>query len=356
MDAPPFPVDTAGLAPWAVYADHLLSRGDPMGELIARDLAIDEHSSPEALHAMQVLGRRLCRTSPRVEVAYCLGHARSISLHTGHMGKLVNGAGSFEREALQAALHLLESPKAQRLESFWVDRHQTFDSTMWGRLSAALPPSCSRLGMVTTNVALEDLPAVRELVLMTGSVAAAERFLDDRFEVVYLPGLRLSSNDSGAVFAALARTARVRVRINNCEVAIPHEFEARVLLGSLSDAALRGVEGAAHVALPRPSLFELQRRHGLVSVRAQLGRWLCERWGLRGRAEAIPFGGSHLARHAGGRWTVRTFADQQQEEAGDDRMVIQLNGERLDPGSGPHALELNDILSLNGDDWRFVPS
>ncbi len=39
MDAPAFPTSEADLADWSVYADFLQTRGDPRGELIAREMS-----------------------------------------------------------------------------------------------------------------------------------------------------------------------------------------------------------------------------------------------------------------------------------------------------------------------------
>lgn len=108
-------------------------------------------------------------------------------------------------------------------------------------------------------------------------------------------------------------------------------------------------QGRGHVAIVgRESLFSLQRRFGLVGVRAQLERSLPEAYEptLKGGKLEFTDGGGSLLRHPDGRWSVRPTLTRS--------VSIELEG--VSSNSPPVTLNDGDTLRFGGEAWQFRTS
>ncbi len=312
MDVPALPRNEADLDEWSVYADELQSRGDPRGELIARDLALPASPGARQLAAFHELARRLCTQQKRTWIGWCLGHARTM--------RLVPGAAGRERHhptpdaVLANAAAQLRQPVMSRLEALAISFAPSSRMQLWQQLFEALPASCTRLDVQLANrwdgdnpdelLALVP-PTVRELGLHidTEFVLAAGAFVSDRFAVVDLTSTGLD-RAMGEVFAyALAGTHEVELRVGTLGEALALGTRARV--GTPDDAGVIYDDGCER--LPRWSLERLQDRYGVIGVRAQLARVVPEGYAFTVMPNVLwtdlASAGAHLVRR-GARWTL----------------------------------------------------
>jgi hypothetical protein len=308
-----FPRDAVELADWSVYADELLSQGDPLGDAIAYDLALPDQPTREQLAEHGT--RRKARCWPRrraMEAGWCLGHLRTLALWgVGRMmlPRVGRATPPIDDGTLANARDLLRSPIAARLEELHVATRWDIASKPLRRLFAALPESCTTV--VSWGQGPDDLDAllalvprhVTRLALLTRSRTDLGRAIDDRFELVEVP--RVEPGEWVGVKAGLAATTRVHIRVGQFGVA-PHE---RCDLGD--GAGVIESEPPSAVALARSTLIQLQTRHGLVPIRAQLARRLAERHMLWNQGGRFVTGGDHEATlvQRGDTWTARGAAE-----------------------------------------------
>ncbi len=321
MEPPAFPTSEADLAEWSVYADYLQTRGDPRGELIAHDLALDATPDPDALHAFHTLAEPLCAQRGTTKIGWCLGHARTLAMRL-----------SPHRASTDTMHDLLREPALACLESIAII-YEPGTSHAWRRALAVLPPTCKRLDVRFladwSFLAAEEVlaiapPTVDTLGLSTRREPPAvitldpapktsfalnvhvTRLISDRFAVLDLIDAPLTREVSEAVVAALRATRVTEVRTAE-RLSAP-----RCRVGAPDDAGVIGERTFARV--PPWSLELLQERHGLVGARAQLARSMPEHYLLRATQAAIrvaPFlGAGHLA-HQRGRWTLHDRDDTQ---------------------------------------------
>ena len=304
-----FPRDEADLADWSVYADELLREGDPLGEAIAYDLALPDQPTREELaeHAARLKTRCWPRRRA-MEAGWCLGYLRTLALWgVGRtmFARVGRSTQAIDDGTLANARDLLRSPIAARLEELHVATQWDLASKPLRRLFAALPESCTTL--VTWGQGPDNLDAllalvphhVTRLAILTRSRTDLGRTIDDRFEVIEVP--RVEPGEWVGVKAGLAATSRVRIRVHQFGVA-PH---ARCDLGDGAGVIESAPPRA--VALARATLIQLQTRHGLVPIRAQLAGRLAERHMLWDQGGRFVTGGDHEATlvQRGDAWTAR---------------------------------------------------
>ena len=198
---------------------------------------------------------------------------------------------------------------------------------------------------------LESLPrSVHSLGLWSPRLGRTELrpelFVDDRLAWLDLSWWLPTPHGLAALFAALEKTVRVRVRLPAITGVVPLAIEPRLVLGDAGFLA----EGQGACVLPRWPLRLLQRHHGIVGVRAQLGRLVAERYDLdhpeAGRLGASFKEGNALVRHGSGEWTARSSHS----------LPLRKNGLALATAALPVPLRDGDTLHIGGDPtpWRFM--
>lgn len=278
-----FPADEADLAEWAVYADDLLTRGDPRGELLAHELALPAAPEREAVAAFQALASRFCRQGGHAPIGWCLGHARTLTI-VGWQPRF-KGPAAVDAGTLANVHQLLLRPIGARLEQLGCVYTPREEPKAWRRVFSALPATCRRVSVTPIGEWSESdvdelvawLPAtVDELAIMLPRVATrahVARFVTDRFAVIELEQVRPDSVLEPQVAAAFAATRTLRLRVDQLDLARRIASD-RCRVGSLSAAGLVTSRG---IGILEPwSLLELQGRYGLVPVRAQRARLLPE--------------------------------------------------------------------------------
>ncbi|HEY1818084.1 MAG TPA: hypothetical protein VGG74_37335 [Kofleriaceae bacterium] len=320
---PPFklPAGEADLAEWAVYGDWLLTKGDPMGELIAHELALPAIADREPLAEFHRLAARSCKERQHSLTAWCLGHVRTLSLVTRARIKLSRGREPIEH-GLLANVHQQLLGHAARLEELGCHYVPGSEPKAWRRLFAALPPTCRRVAVKLlgswTAGAVDELVgwlpstvcelAIEPSELSRGSRGLVAQFVTDRFALVELDRCDPDSAAPDQLAEALAATRTVRLRVRDVDLArrlAPDRHE----VGSSRAAGL--VTDGGRIAVLEPwSLEELQSRYGVIPVRAQIARLLPEGYSLsslQGSPRASPWG-THLVRR-GTQWTIRSSDD-----------------------------------------------
>lgn len=357
-EPPPFPRTSADLPAWHVYADLLLSRGERLGELLAIDLALPRTPPRGQLESFHGLARRVCHGSRWLEVGWCLGHARMLSVRREFAQHAIDWIPD---GALAVTRDFLRSPQGRTIERFHTFLpHATLRSDpWWPRVMAALPPTCEELILglpdavdwSTADELFALLPAtVRTLGLWRPRAGHGEAwphlFVDDRLECLDLTWWRPTHEGLDALFGALRRSRTVKLRLSSFVGPLPVDLAHRVLMGETGFLA----EDGQACALPRWPLRRLQRHFGIVSVQAQLHRLLAERFDLdrpgAGSLAASFQEGNALVRHGSGEWTVRSTYP----------LPLHKNGVRLAPGALPVPLLEGEVLSFGEDPttWRFV--
>jgi len=218
-------------------------------------------------------------------------------------------------------------------------------STKRPELLTALPPTCRRLTLEAFFRGASDAaglvgalpPTVRVLSVVKGR---AERLLDDRLTEVEVCYAVDEAGLEKLVAALDATTMTVRLRLSWLPRALPPH--PRITVGRPGDAALVARDSGRLIPLPRPSLRELQRVHGLVPIHAHLGRTLPERHRLE------PWDGvaGLFTRDGDGQWTLK-------REQRDPRHQVSLNGAPLAPRTSA-PLRDGDRLLANDVEWTFV--
>lgn len=262
------------LEDWSVYADHLLTIGDPLGERLVADLALPATPTGDQLRAFRALVGRHTPSSQTMVRSWCLGFLRTLELRSR------DHAGLFylEHGALAHARDVLQSRAASRLEELVIPTPKTED-THYRRLLAALPASCTRVTITDLRSSTDAVeffldclpPTVTELGLrMFAWSKAATCAVRDRFEVVEV-ALVKRMDELDDLVPALALTEAVRVRIGAFHGLPPARFE----LGGPDDAAIVALD-------PRPGRYVLGQPPKLVPVDARMA------WTLpRDRAPAV---------------------------------------------------------------------
>jgi len=336
MDAPlRFPSTEDELGEWSVYADWLLTRGVPLGDLIARELSLAAMPERDPLQAFHSAGRRLARAHRWFAVGWCLGHARTLTLTGGRQIKL--GGLQSIREALIDAYNFLRTPAAARLEAFTGPYQPRDEPRRWRRLLSALPATCTKIcieiegGELIEDDALDllaNLPtSARRLSLDSrrGRIgpAALTAFLSDRFEVLDLSDHHVPAEARAELRDALARTRSLQLRVADLPTA--GIDRARCRIGRDPAAALIEHRSGHVAAIARWPLLRAQRRYGLVPARTQIAGLLPEdhdvRISYRGVVTCQPSSTANLVRR-GERWTLR----------GDDSVSFWCGGRALASG------------------------
>lgn len=276
------PAGEADLAAWAVYADHLMSLGEPRGFAMALELALPARPDREALARWHALADPLCRRGTSTAETWCLGHARTLDLESSGFSTAQGPSPG----ALAQAHDLIAAPTGRRLEELVFAYTPRESTTHWQRIFRALPPTCTRvavdLSRRTGTAQLAELlallpPQIREIRpvgLLGRHGEVTWRLIDDRFEVLDLSRLRLDWMTLTSIREALDQTGRITVRVGTLR---REQLDSpRCVLGGPRDAAL--VAPATHraVAFARWPLAMLQRRDGLIPARTQWERPLAE--------------------------------------------------------------------------------
>jgi hypothetical protein len=217
----------------------------------------------------------------------------------------------------------------------------------------ALPSSCTSVMLVASifpDRVEEVVPLVEELPptvrrLALEPVSAAPLVANDRFDELALSDV----GDVEPLVAALGRTRRLRL----CVAAVARdvarlggESGARVVVGRDGAARLDGDD--AVVTLMPTALITLQRRFGLVPVRAQLARTLPERWSferVNGGLRALAIGPATILRHPDGRYSARVYPAM-------SSLSIDVNGAPL--SDAPQPLVDGDRLTIAGRGRTFT--
>lgn len=262
VEAPTLPRTLDDLEDWSVYADHLLTIGDPLGERIVADLALPEMPTTEQLRAFRALVGRHTQSSQTMVRSWCLGLIRTLELRSR------DNAGVFylEQGALAHARDVLRSRAASRLEELVIPTPKSED-THYRRLLTALPASCTRVTITDLRSNADALefvldclpPTVTELGLRLFKWSkAATCAVRDRFEVVDV-ALVKRMDELDDLVPALAFTKAVLVRIGAFHGLPP----ARLELGGPEDAAIVALD-------PRPDRYVLGQPPKLVPVDARM--------------------------------------------------------------------------------------
>jgi len=358
VEPPPLPRVEADLEPWHVFTDWLLEHHDWRGELLAAELALPSLPAPEELARFQALAKKRLRERRLTPVAWCLSHARTIDL-VGQP-QLLGGPASLDGGAAANLTDYLSTPNARRVERLAIELGaRDLGAPPWRRLMRALPPWCTALAL---SFGLRDAPTAAQAASLVASLPPQVRaltlrgvpdptpFLDDALDLVDAPQLRPDGAALARLAEALARTARVRLRLGGA-LAIPvglGPVGARLSIGAPGEAGLLSRAARAALALPRPSLLYQQRRHGIVPVRTQLARVLPEAWSLDLR-DGVPVAydgafNTFIERAADGRFTVGGWGGATVAVDG-----VPCSLRRRDP-LGPERR-----ISLAGAEWTLVP-
>jgi len=271
------PRTEADLEDWSVYADYLQTRDDPRGEAIALDVALPVGPTPEQLATFHLAMRPFVRRREESPVAWCVAHARTLSISKG-IPKL-----------LDEAIEFLAAPASRLLEQLNLAFSPSIDLARVDRLFAALPPTCRRVVLEPIDparTAPDDLvarlpPHIREIAVTNDPLYryAPEfvlRLISDRFDVVDLSRLACSREHFDLIAARTGETRSVTVRVQSH---VRANIYRRCVLGRPHDAAV--VDRTENIAtvVPRWSWLRLQDRFGTLGVRTQLARAFTERHG-----------------------------------------------------------------------------
>jgi hypothetical protein len=287
------------LPAWRVYADALLAAGDPLGQLLALELALPATANALELRQFHLVTRRRCRASRFLAVGWCLGHARTVAVVPEEGRRFVR---SLERQLTVERLvelgNFLAKPAAQLVESLEVRLTPQLIGPFLKAVKHA-PPTCTQLVLELWDVwgasAVERLisrlpPQIDRIALDAGSDDAIH-FTGPRFKELDLRRLRYSPDA-----LPLQHT-----RVLTWDLGL---VRAGASPGLPGDAALLDLDLEELTLFPRPRLYAMQKRKGVISVLGQLRRSVPELHPVRGfqaRGYAIPA----FMRFVGGTWRVR---------------------------------------------------
>jgi hypothetical protein len=223
------------LVEWSVYADYLQTRNDRRGLMIARDLA----GTP-----MQQ------RTEGGPTVTWCMGHVKALFLRRIPRYGFGRHAHDPDEGTLANARDLMKRPVGRLVEEIELDFGTSYLERPWRRFLAAIPPTCTRVGVwVDGEIDLDKLVA-----WLPQHVTVLEVHRADRLPIEALQRAK-------ARFDVIAwRTA----------APIPE------LHGSDTPAILDRRTGLRTTLAPWPSWF-VQRQWGILPVR----RWIDRTFGQR---------------------------------------------------------------------------
>ncbi|MFT3691820.1 MAG: hypothetical protein QM831_01680 [Kofleriaceae bacterium] len=300
------PAREADLADWSVYADELQREGDPLGELIAHELALPNVPTPDQLKAFRALVDARCwrRKAPGFLAAWSLGQIYELMLEP----KQPRVIASIDDTLIAATCALFASPETSRLAKLYL-QFSPSTRTNWAQLFAALPVTCTHVTAAPTTDGLvfdvrafiAAMPAhVRHLAL-TPSRADECDAISDQFDTVYFRTTTEPRWDG--IDRALTRTSRVHVLVDRAPI---DRLSERVRLAS--DVGLIDVRGRRAFAFAERDEAIAAAREGLLPIRARLARAgneshaLPELGVLRTRSQWVgmpnPSSSSPSARHA----------------------------------------------------------
>lgn len=304
MQPPTLPRTLGDLDAWQVYADWLEEHGEPGHERLSIDLALHSPSIEQLAQFHQVATDDHGAVRTR-RVAWQLGFAKTLELVSAKWRdrKLVVG---LTPEELASTAQAFGRPWFARLETLRLRLDKFQLDRPWRRLSERLPPTCRRFELETgtlsdetqTRLAEQLPPQCAELELSSNAPTLLRAVPKHVL-------IEINATLSAAQVEAMAATlgaGRLTLHRSNREIA--PLLAQGVALGRPGEATLTNLETGTAWVLRRPSLLSLQRRFGIVSVRAALERSLSEGYGVPG-ADAQ----RALVRHHGGRWTIRPDVD-----------------------------------------------
>lgn len=184
-----FPKTSDDLEPWRVYADALLGQGDPLGELITRELAGEP---TDALMA------RRGHVSRYLRATFELGYVRTLTILSPQRHERLRG--EYHRHPLpaeaelEAALRLLKTERCALLERLALRISPNLvSSRLFKKLMGVLPRSCTCLAVedVKTRSSAEGAfiagslgPTITTLELhLNGGIAQPDWFRSERLRL-----------------------------------------------------------------------------------------------------------------------------------------------------------------------------
>lgn len=358
MDAPALPRTIDDLTEWSVFADHLLTIGDPRGEALALELAMSATPTADELTAFHARCPRLPAPDAKLQFGYQLGHVVALAIAPAPAPKMahVSAPQTPEQGALAHAHDLLSTPAFARLAELQLP----FSSLTreLARLLRRLPKTCThivlRLGQTVDDLAAalvaEIPPQVDTVTLLYCTPAAAPHFFTGRFAMVELGRVSSRFDLATALDGAPTTQARVshasnrlhpRVRLGDDSAGFVEPAGSPAYDALARDGRAQPGEPLARV-VPRRTLPELQARFGVIPIRSQLARTLPDH-------QFVVFD-DHAAASvelilANARWTARST-----EPFSVDQVVIEpktvaelSDGARVTIGRTTRELVLRDL-------------
>jgi hypothetical protein len=338
--APPtLPRTSEELAAWGVFGDQLQEAGDRLGELISLDLALGLTPSAAALAEFQTQARSLCRAPRNLEVAWCLGFARTARVRAGW--EVRRTSARFEiapEEDFHALFELLGEARGSRLEALIFPLSaKALEARHFRAALARLPATCERVELTTADaLSLRELvgllpSTVRSLRLPCQTSALALEGLDQVPVAWDFRGLATRQSFDTVQSAFESLTAR-------------GSLSPRVVFGAPGDAALLNLRTWEVALLERCPLSQLQRWFGIVSAQAQVERALPESFQLSEHHVSFAPGRGVAAfvRRRGGVWSIARHANGQ--------VVRQFSRE----GYAVGPLRTGEQVELAGDPWTLM--
>lgn len=356
-----FPRTARDLAAWQVYVDGLIEQGAPISDFIAYELSLGSAPTAEQLAEFKRRATMACHIRRDFTAEWMLGHVRMlVALPPDRRIRRRRHSTLLDLQHFPALVGVLQDPRARLLEGIRT-RLGAF-SVRFGfqPVVDALPRSCHRIeldafGLERTDIhsVLDALPPQFDSLALLRSSDFDEDFVRETFAVVDLGGSLVTTDMARRLRAALDRTTRTRLIVRFAEnteaVSILGE---RTAIGDVDDAVLRERKTGAVCSLGRSSVDSLQRRFGVVTAAAQVGRLLPEAFGLRYESgnllTARAWAGSELTRRADGTWSARRAPEKSGYPSGID---LALDGTPLD--ETPTLLRDGATLAVNGREWEF---
>lgn len=352
---PPFPTTLAELAPWRVYADQLLERGERLGSYLSSELSLGDAPSKDQLTSLHKQALRVCRVAKTFEATWLLGHVRTLTVIARPQGLLLSRAPpEVSDDALLGLRDLFRKASAGHLQELTVTVSNGSIGSTWNGAMSHLPSTCATLRMDAVRLTsfgaakvLEGIPPWVETLRLARNVSAEPwKLIDDRFSWVDLREYTLSRQSAGELLRLLERNLRLKVRLGSVtDGALLRDLGERAELGTADDARLVNERTGGVMLLERATLNSLQRRYGVVTVFAQLGRLLPEAFGVRafqGQLDASAWLGSAIVRRADGTWSIRAEKDGPR---------IALESGPLD--ETPVPLAHGSRVFFDDQPWRF---
>jgi hypothetical protein len=344
---PPFPTSVEQLAPWQVFADQLIERGDRLGPYLSYELSLGAQPTLEQRIGFGKRALRVCRVPRPFSATWMLGHVKALFLtpDRSRAMPLLDGG------SLPALRDLFDTPALVNLEQLSFSAQGDSIGRRWREAMLRLPKSCRCFELYASRFTADDAARVIDgipdqvevLRVLPWFGTDPSRLVSDRFEWIDLRPMVLTQATAEALASALAATKRVKVRLGTLNRCTLNE---RAVVGDLDDAALVGEGSASVVLLERQRLEALQARDGVVPVRAQVERSLEESFRL-GRAfssldDTSAWIGDAVISWSEGAWSIR----------GVGVSSVALDGAPLTPK--PVPLADGASLVIGGRPWRFA--